>query len=123
MGKSKPAKRRLRERPSDRRVLGDDNQRCILMVIAQIPYGKVATYGQIAKLAGIPRNARQVGAVLRSLPNGSGIPWYRVVNSRGEISQRDDPASHQRQRQFLENESVVFDVNDRIPLIQYGWKP
>ena len=69
-------------------MLEDDNANCILMIVKQIPHGKVATYGQIAKLAGIPRNSRQVGTVLKTLPENSGVPWFRVVNSRGEISDR-----------------------------------
>ena len=66
----------------------DSNElhRQILEVIALIPYGKVATYGQIAKLAGIPKHARLVGYVLKHLDKESSIPWHRVINSQGKIS-------------------------------------
>jgi methylated-DNA-protein-cysteine methyltransferase-like protein len=60
--------------------------RQILEVIALIPYGKVASYGQIAKLAGLPKHARLVGYVLKHLDKSSEIPWYRVINSQGKIS-------------------------------------
>lgn len=100
-----------------------DNVQKILMVIGQIPKGKVATYGQIAKLAGIPRNSRQVGSVLRNLPVGSGIPWYRVVNSKGEISERGDGDCTRTQRDALEEEQVCFNERSRISLKEYGWDP
>ncbi len=100
-----------------------DNVQKILMVIRQIPKGKVATYGQIAKLAGIPRNARQVGAVLRKLKVGANVPWYRVVNSKGEISQRGNNGCTPIQRQALEEEKVGFDAKSRISLKEFGWQP
>ena len=103
-------------------MLPDDNTECILMIVRQIPQGKVATYGQIARLAGIPRNARQVGSVLGSLPAGSQVPWYRVVNSRGEISRRNNPDSEGDQRTILEEEEIVFDANGRISLGKYCWQ-
>jgi methylated-DNA-protein-cysteine methyltransferase-like protein len=93
------------------------------MIVGQIPPGKIATYGQVARLAGIPRNARQVGSVLNSLPAGSDVPWYRVVNSRGEISARGNLASENTQREYLENENVVFDEKGRIAIDRYSWKP
>ena len=99
-----------------------DNTHCILMVVRQIPKGRVATYGQIARIAGIPRNWRQVGSVLSSLPEGSGVPWYRVVNSRGEISDRGDENSENFQRSALEREKVQFDHLGRISLREYGWE-
>ena len=91
------------------------------MIVRQIPKGKVATYGQIARLAGIPRNSRQVGSVLRSL-NDAKIPWYRVVNSKGEISQRGDGSSCNIQRQALEEEKIEFDGRGRISLARFGWE-
>jgi len=101
---------------------GPDNAASILTMIEQIPNGCVATYGQIAKLAGIPRNCRQVGSVLSSLPRGSGIPWHRVVNSKGEISQRGRGDSESIQRRKLVSEGVEFDERDRISLRRFGWK-
>jgi methylated-DNA-protein-cysteine methyltransferase-like protein len=95
----------------------------ILTVIQQIPHGHVATYGQIAKLAGLPRNARQVGSILKSLPPGSGVPWFRVVNSKGEISDRRNPNSELTQRQALEEEQITFNNSGRISLQEYRWEP
>ncbi len=99
-----------------------ENTASILTMIQQIPVGKVATYGQIAKLAGIPRNSRQVGSVLRSLPHDSGIPWHRVVNARGQISQRGSGDSEIIQRNQLLAEGISFDEQGRISLVQFGWK-
>jgi len=100
-----------------------DNAKKILTVVRQIPKGKVATYGQIASLAGIPRNSRQVGSVLKNLATGSRVPWFRVVNSKGEISLRADGKYNQVQRQALEEEKVRFDHKARISLDEFGWKP
>ncbi len=104
-------------------MAGSDNEACILMIVRQIPRARVATYGQIARLAGIPRNSRQVGSVLRDLPVGSKVPWFRVVNSKGEISQRDDGSSQSIQRLKLEKEKIVFDKNGRVSLDRFAWNP
>ncbi|RMG34909.1 MAG: MGMT family protein [Gammaproteobacteria bacterium] len=90
-------------------------------IIAQIPLGRVVTYGQVAELAGAPRAARQVGYALAATPAGLDIPWHRVVNARGEISRRADPDDMLRQRLLLEAEGVWFDENGRISLERYGW--
>ena len=92
-------------------------------MIDQVPAGKVATYGQIAKLAGIPKNSRQVGTVLRSIPHGIEIPWYRIVNSKGEISTRGNPDSESYQRIKLESENVEFDRSGRINMRKHQWNP
>lgn len=92
-------------------------------MIRQIPRGRVATYGQIAKLAGIPRNSRQVGYVLKTLPTGDTIPWFRVVNSQGEISQRGSGDCESIQRLALEEEHVEFDSRGRVNLARFQWKP
>ncbi|MGI9519556.1 MAG: MGMT family protein [Pirellulaceae bacterium] len=100
----------------------DDNQQMILTVVGLIPRGRVATYGQIARLAGLPKNWRQVGAVLRDLPPGEDIPWFRVVNSRGEISGRGRPETEDFQREQLEDEGIKFDKRGRIDLDEYAWQ-
>ena len=89
--------------------------------IKRIPSGKVATYGQIARLADLPKQARMVGYALYSLPEGQDIPWHRVINARGEISQLPDPEWKTKQRYLLESEGVVFDSNGRIPLDKFQW--
>ena len=101
----------------------NDNVERILTLIQQVPAGCVATYGQIAKLAGIPKNSRQVGSVLKKLPTGSGVPWYRIVNSKGEISDRKNESSQNIQRMALEEEGVSFDNNGRIRLKEFQWSP
>jgi len=91
-------------------------------MVRRIPAGRVATYGQIAALAGLGGAARQVGYALSALPEDSGIPWQRVVNARGEISVRRDFDGAPRQRVLLEEEGVVFDSAGRIDLVQFRWR-
>jgi methylated-DNA-protein-cysteine methyltransferase-like protein len=93
-------------------------------VVYRIPHGKVATYGQVAALAGLPRRARQVGYALAAAGGPEDLPWHRVVNAKGEISPRSDPDGHEDlQRRLLENEGVVFDGNGRLSLPAYRWNP
>ena len=92
----------------------------IWRTVADIPYGKVATYGQIAELAGIPRGARQVGYALHQTPAGLDIPWHRVINARGEISFPPETEAYRRQRERLYTEGIVF-IAGRIDLNVYGW--
>ena len=94
----------------------------IYAVVAAIPRGSVATYGQVAALAGAPRHARQVGYALFDLPEGSPLPWHRVVNARGEISQRSEPGSENVQRSKLEGEGIEF-RNGRVDLELCRWEP
>jgi methylated-DNA-protein-cysteine methyltransferase-like protein len=88
-----------------------------------IPRGRVATYGQIAALAGRPGQARQVGYALSALSGDTGVPWHRVVNAKGEISLRSSCGADTRQRALLERERVKFDASGRIPLERYRWNP
>jgi methylated-DNA-protein-cysteine methyltransferase-like protein len=83
----------------------------------------VATYGQVAALAGFAGQARQVGYALHSLPQDTRVPWHRVVNARGEISRRSETGWERYQRHLLEEESVVFDVEGRIDLERFRWEP
>lgn len=84
------------------------NQQRIWQVVSQIPEGKVASYGQVAQQAGMPQAARRVGNVLRQLPEGSKLPWHRVVNSQGKISLPLGSPAHVEQKQRLIQEGVVF---------------
>ncbi len=95
----------------------------IYAVVKHIPSGKVATYGQVAALAGYPGQARQVGYALNALPDDLDIPWQRVVNAKGQISPRANPVSEEIQRQILEAEGICFTPHGRIDLMQYQWKP
>ena len=91
-------------------------------IVAQIPRGRVASYGQIADLAGLPGRARQVGYALAALPEATPIPWHRVVNVRGEISPRARTGSEGAQRRLLEREGVAFDATGRIPMDRFRWR-
>ncbi|MBI5022261.1 MAG: MGMT family protein [Ignavibacteriales bacterium] len=97
-----------------------DRYRIILDSVGKIPKGKVVTYGDIARLSGLINCARIVGYALRSLPENSKIPWYRVVNSQGKISFPINSSNHQMQRMLLEDEGIIF-RNNKINLEKYGW--
>ena len=89
--------------------------------VRSVPSGRVSSYGAVAELAGHPGGARAVGAVLRSLPEDSGVPWWRVIGARGELT--IPRAGHGRvlQRSLLEAEGVVLDDADRVDMDRYGW--
>jgi methylated-DNA-protein-cysteine methyltransferase related protein len=92
-------------------------------VVRRIPRGRVATYGQVARLANLPGQARLVGYALSALDDGSRIPWHRVVNARGRISlRRDESPMHILQRLLLERERVVFDSRGSIRLELFRWR-
>lgn len=93
----------------------------IWTVIKKIPRGRVATYGQIATLAGLDGHARQVGYALHNLPSSSDVPWHRVINARGEISPRSRGDSHELQRLLLEAEGVEFTLDGRVDLRRFRW--
>jgi methylated-DNA-protein-cysteine methyltransferase-like protein len=95
----------------------------IYAVVAKIPRGRVATYGQVAALAGLPGHARQVGYALNALPDGVHVPWHRVINALGGISRRSDPGSDDLQRVLLEREGVRFGPDGRLSLDSYAWRP
>ena len=94
----------------------------IWLVVAAIPPGKVATYGQVAELAGLPRGARLVGRTMSQLPAGSKLPWFRVLNSRGELSFPKNSASWRRQRDKLREDGVPL-IKGRLRLKTYRWEP
>ncbi|WP_171294591.1 MGMT family protein [Acinetobacter indicus] len=95
----------------------------ITAVIAQIPAGKVATYGQIAKLAGLPKHARLVGYVLKHLAPRHVLPWHRVLNAQGKISLSKINAQGENiQALKLMQEGVVV-LNNKVNLKQYQWQP
>lgn len=98
----------------------DSFQHRIWQIVASIPPGRVTTYGEIAQLAGSPRAARQVGGVLKRLPAGSKLPWYRVVNRSGQISLVGDDLK--RQRQALLAEGVEVSADGRIDMPRFRWQ-
>ena len=97
--------------------------RRIYAVVRRIPRGRVATYGQVAVLAGLGGHARQVGYAMHALPKGSSVPWHRVINARGEISRRRRPGEELSQRMLLEREGVRFDARGRVALARFQWRP
>jgi len=91
-------------------------------LVGRIPRGRVATYGQIARLLSMPGRARQVGYALSALSDER-VPWHRVVNARGGVSPRSEPGHDEVQRRLLEREGVRFDAAGRVALERYGWEP
>lgn len=93
-------------------------------MVARIPHGRVATYAQIAALAGLPGRgaARQAGFALAALPGDTALPWHRVVNAAGQISARADPDRADYQRLLLEAEGVDFGLGGKIDLVRQGWQ-
>jgi methylated-DNA-protein-cysteine methyltransferase-like protein len=97
-------------------------------LVREVPHGRVATYGQIAKMLPPPTGVeietyaafgpRWVGGAMAACPDD--VPWQRVINSQGKISPR--PGGAQKQRLLLEEEGVMFDAKDRIDLKKYGWQ-
>jgi len=100
---------------------GESTHGRIHKVVARIPRGRVATYGQIARLAGLGRQARLVGYAMHALPAGTRVPWQRVINAQGVISLPGKSAI--RQRELLEREGVRFDARGRIDLDRFLWQP
>lgn len=97
--------------------------RRIYAAVSRIPRGRVATYGQIAEAAGLPRQARLVGYALSALPPDTNVPWHRVVNAEGRISRRSgDLGSEEMQARMLRREGVGF-VNGVVLLARHRWRP
>lgn len=92
----------------------------IYSVVSMVPPGKVATYGQIARIAG-RCSARNVGYSMASVPSESAVPWHRIINSRGKISVRSHGDTCNAQRQMLESEGIVFSDSGAVDLEEFGW--
>jgi methylated-DNA-protein-cysteine methyltransferase related protein len=93
----------------------------IYHIVRQIPSGRVATYGQIAAMAGFPRHSRFVGRALANAPTSMNIPWHRVVNAQGKISIRGMDGSDDFQLILLEEEGIEFGLNKRISMKRFQW--
>ncbi|AKL95138.1 methylated-DNA-(protein)-cysteine S-methyltransferase [Clostridium aceticum] len=94
----------------------------VVQIISSIPRGKVMTYGQIAGLSEHPRAARQVVRILHSMSRKYDLPWYRVLNSKGQIGFKDEEG-FKEQKRFLELEGIEVGINGRIDLDIYQWHP
>lgn len=100
-----------------------DTYRRIYAVVRRVPRGRVATYGQVAAVAGLPRHARLVGYALSVLPTDSAVPWHRIVNAKGQVSLRANALGHDElQAQLLRREGVRM-IEAAIPLDRYQWRP
>ncbi|HEY6434611.1 MAG TPA: MGMT family protein [Acetobacteraceae bacterium] len=101
---------------------GDAAAAAICAVIRRIPKGWVATYGQVAAMAGLPRRSRLVGYVLRHLDPATDIPWHRVVSAKGEVSYAlSRNGNDALQQRLLEQEGVEFDDRNRFDLERFRW--
>ncbi|ENV34411.1 MGMT family protein [Acinetobacter gerneri] len=102
--------------------VSDELARQILEVVIRIPKGKVASYGQIARMAGLPKHARLVGYVLKHLDETSEVPWYRVINSQGKISlSKLDEKGENIQIIKLREEGILA-ANGKVDLKQFAWQ-
>lgn len=96
------------------------NKEAIYLALHLIPKGTVVTYGQLATLANLPRAARLVGTVLRELPEGSQLPWHRVINAQGKLSLPINSAGYNEQLQRLRAEGIEVQFG-KIDLRRFGW--
>ena len=96
----------------------EEFQHRVWQVVNLVPAGKVATYGQVAALAGMSEQARLVGRILSRLPPDTRLPWHRVINSQGRITNPNGDNQQQR----LEAEGISL-INGRISLREYQWRP
>ena len=112
----RPAVRRLepQDRPTDFRA-------AVLAVVARIPRGRLASYGQVALLAGFPQRPRQVGMVLSGLPEGTDLPWHRVVNTRGYVPSRGRWWGAFEQIGRLRDEGIAVDDQGNLDLEAHRW--
>lgn len=93
----------------------------IWQIIFAVPIGNVATYGQIARIAGYPNHSRFVGTTLKNLPKETKLPWYRIVNAKGELSFPIASDAFKKQKSLLEEEGVIFKQN-KLSLKRYQWQ-
>ena len=116
------AKKRAKRKPTAAKA--DSTWQRFYDVVRKVPRGKVATYGQIAEVAGLPGHARQVGYALAAVGRSTTVPWQRVINAQGRVSVRSaGQGSTIVQQQALEREGVIFEAGGRVSLARYGWKP
>jgi methylated-DNA-protein-cysteine methyltransferase related protein len=92
----------------------------IYAIVRQVPPGRVTTYGAVARILG-GCTAREVGYAMAATPNGSNVPWQRVINSQGKISPHGAGYGTMAQRKLLEEEGILFDASGKIDLKKYGW--
>ncbi len=111
----------LQERGRSPQTMKESMYKRIYSTVSIIPPGRVATYGQIARIAG-KCSARNVGYAMSSVPPESDVPWHRVINSRGSISVRSHGEPSTAQRKMLETEGIVFSTRGTVDLDRFGWQ-
>ncbi|QKZ06656.1 MGMT family protein [Pseudomonas eucalypticola] len=99
-----------------------ERRMALYLALGQVPPGKVVTYGQLADMAGLGRAARWVGRTLSQLPDGSQLPWHRVIGAGGRISLAAGTPGGEEQRARLRAEGVLF-MNNRVDIRRHGWRP
>ncbi len=99
----------------------DSRRTAVYLVMAQIPEGKVVSYGEVARLAGLGRAARWVGRLMSQLPEGTRLPWHRVIAAGGRLSLPAGSAAGHEQRMRLRAEGVTIS-NDRVDIRRHGWQ-
>jgi methylated-DNA-protein-cysteine methyltransferase-like protein len=99
-----------------------ERRAALYMALSQVPTGKVVSYGQLAEMAGLGRAARWVGRTLSQLPEGSSLPWHRVIGANGRVSLAAGTASGDEQRARLRAEGILM-TNNRIDIRRHGWRP
>ncbi|CAM3288273.1 DNA base-flipping protein YbaZ [Pseudomonas floridensis] len=100
----------------------DVRRTALYLTLAQVPEGKVVSYGQLAELAGLGRAARWVGRTLSQLPDGSSLPWHRVLGAGGRLSLPVGSPSGDEQRARLRAEGLTI-LNNRVDMQRHGWRP
>ncbi len=107
---------------SETNNIADENwYKSVWKVVSEIPSGHVLTYGEVARLSGMPRAARRVSQAMRRAPRAMKLPWHRVINAQGKISFPKDSTGWTQQKNRLESEGVIF-LNGKIDLDQFGYR-
>lgn len=119
MGKMNPAESAW---PASPPASAEARREALYLVLAQIPEGKVVSYGELAEMAGLGRAARWVGRTLSQLPEGSRLPWHRVIAAGGRLSLAAGTVSGAEQRARLRAEGVSI-LNERVDMRRHGWRP
>lgn len=97
------------------------SKEALYLALSQIPEGMLVTYGQLARMAGLPGAARLAGNVLHALPPGTGLAWHRVINAQGKISLPLNSPAYQEQILRLRAEGVEV-INGKVNLQRFGWR-
>lgn len=95
----------------------------VIEIVNRIPYGHVASYGQVALYCGVPRAAREVGWTLNTMENTIEVPWWRVINTKGQITIKGSEFTPDFQKKLLESEGIVVNPDFTLEMEKYRWRP